>query len=199
MDNISDNLKDLFVSEVRLKILKLMLTQPDEQYHVRAIVRRVDAEINAVRRELAKLESMGLLKNRQSGNRLYYTADTSHLYYRELLSIVTKEDGIGGMILKNIKDLGTIKFTVISSAFLRGRKSTVLDVDLFIVGDVNLEVLKRLVSTAEREMGREINYSVMSEEDFMFRKRKNDHFVSKILSQSRSMLIGDEEEFCAVI
>lgn len=199
MDNISEDLKDLFVSEVRLKILKLMLTNPDEQYHVRAIVRRVDAEINAVRRELAKLESMGLLKNRQSGNRLYYTADTFHPYYRELLSIVTKEDGVGGLILKNIKDLGSIKFAVISTAFLRGRKSTVLDVDLFIVGDVNLEVLKRLVTTGEREAGREINYSVMSEEDFMFRKRKNDHFVSKILSQSRTMLIGDEEEFCAVI
>jgi hypothetical protein len=106
---------------------------------------------------------------------------------------------VGGLIMKNIKDLGTIKFAVLSTAFLRGRKSTVLDVDLFIVGDVNLEVLKRVVSMGEREMNREINYSVMSEEDFMFRKRKNDHFVSKILSQSRTMLIGDEEEFCAVI
>jgi DNA-binding transcriptional ArsR family regulator len=176
-----------------------MLTQPEEQYHVRAIVRAVDAEINAVRRELAKLESMGLLSNRQSGNRLYYKADTTHIYYRELLALVTKEDGVGGLIMKNIKDLGTIKFAVLSTAFLRGRKSTVLDVDLFIVGDVNLEVLKRVVSMGEREMNREINYSVMSEEDFMFRKRKNDHFVSKILSQSRTMLIGDEEEFCAVI
>jgi DNA-binding transcriptional ArsR family regulator len=199
MDNISEDLKDLFVSEVRLKILKLMLTQPEEQYHVRAIVRAVDAEINAVRRELAKLESMGLLSNRQSGNRLYYKADTAHIYYRELLALVTKEDGVGGLIMKNIKDLGTIKFAVLSTAFLRGRKSTVLDVDLFIVGDVNLEVLKRVVAMGEREMSREVNYSVMSEEDFMFRKRKNDHFVSKILSQSRTMLIGDEEEFCAVI
>lgn len=191
-------LKDLFVSEVRLRILSLTLTNPHKQYHVRAIVRAVGAEINAVRRELAKLENMGLLRKRQSGNRLYYKADTANIYYSELLALVSKETGIGGLLLQNAKDLGAIKFAVISTAFLRGRQSTVLDVDLFIVGEVNLEVLKRIVSTAEKDMSREINYSVMSEEDFTFRKRKNDHFVSKILSQSRTMLIGDEEEFCAV-
>lgn len=191
-------LKDLFVSEVRINILRLMLGHPDEQFHVRAIVRAVDAEINAVRRELAKLEEMGLLRKRQSGNRLYYKVDTSHIYYSELLAIVSKSEGVGELILKNAKDLGAIKFAVLSTAFLRGRKSTVLDVDLFVVGEVNLEVMKRIISTAEREMGIEINYSVMTEEDFTFRKRKNDHFISKVLTQSRTMLIGDEEEFCAV-
>ncbi len=192
-------LKDLFVSEVRLKILKLTLTRPDEQFHVRAIVRAVKAEINAVRRELAKLEGMGLLRKRQSGNRIYYKADTTHIYYSELLAMVSKEDGVGGLILKNAKDLGTIKFAMIATAFLKGRKSSVLDVDLFLVGDFELDVLKRVVAMGEREMGVEINYSVMSEEDFTFRKRKNDHFISKVLTQSRTMLIGDEEEFCSVV
>lgn len=191
-------LKDLFVSEVRLKVLKLMLTRPEEQFHVRAIVRAVNAEINAVRRELAKLEGMGLLRKRQSGNRIYYTADTSHMYYSELLAMVSKEDGVGGLILKHAKELGTIKFAMLATAFLKGRKSSVLDVDLFMVGDLDLEVLKKIVAMGEREMGVEINYSVMSEEDFTFRKRKNDHFISKILTQSRTMLVGDEEEFCSV-
>lgn len=192
-------LKDLFVSDVRLKVLKLTLTRPENQFHVRAIVRAVGAEINAVRRELLKLNSMGLLRKRQSGNRLYYKADTSNIYFPELLSLVAKEEGIGGQILKNIKELGAVKFIVLSKSFLRGRKPTVLDVDLFIVGEANLELLKRIVTNTERELNREINYSVMSEEDFTFRKRKNDHFVSKILTQSRTMLVGDEEEFCAVI
>jgi len=112
---------------------------------------------------------------------------------------MAKEDGVGAIILKNAKDIGTIKFAVISTAFLKGRKSTVLDVDLFMVGALNLDVLKRVITVGEREMGVEINYSVMSEEDFTFRKRKNDHFISKVLTQSRTMLIGDEEEFCAVV
>ena len=144
-------LKDLFVSEVRLRILKLMLTQPEEQFHVRAIVRHVGAEINAVRRELLKLNNMGLLRKRQSGNRIYYKADTTNIYYSELLSLISKEEGVGGAIIKNAKELGTIKFAVISKSYLRGRKSTVLDVDLFIVGDVSLEVLKKVVSFSGSE------------------------------------------------
>jgi DNA-binding transcriptional ArsR family regulator len=194
-----EHLKELFVSEVRIKVLDLILPQPEEQFHVRAIVRAVGAEINAVRRELAKLEGMGLLKKRQSGNRIYYKADTANIFYSDLLSLISKKVGVVQAIVNNSKDLGTIKFAVISKAFFRGRKSTVLDVDLFLVGDLNLETLKRVIATAEREMNREINYSVMSEEDFMFRKRKNDHFVAKILTQSRAMIIGDEEEFCSVI
>lgn len=192
-------LKDLFVSEVRIKILRLLLPNPNEQYHIRAIVRAVDAEINAVRRELLKLHNIGLLRKRQSGNRIYYKTDTSNAYYYDLLSLISKDIGVSGYILGNLKQLGNIKFAVLSKSFLKGRKSTVLDVDLFIVGSVNLEVLKRIIETAERSLHNEINYTVMSERDFLFRKRKNDHFVSKLLFQSRSMVIGDEEEFCAVI
>src|SRR4030066_1542360 len=117
-------LKDLFVSDVRLKILTLVLTKPEEQFHVRAIVRAVGAEINAVRRELAKLEGMGLLRKRQSGNRIYYKADASHIYYPELLALIAKEQGVGQQILKNVKELGNIKYAVVSKSFLRGRKST---------------------------------------------------------------------------
>ena len=151
-------LKDLFVSEVRINILRLLLPSPDEQYHVRAIVRAVGAEINAVRRELLKLQNIGLLRKRQSGNRIYYKADTTNLYYSDLLSIVMKEEGVGGYILRNVKQLGDVKFAVLSKSFLRGRKSTVLDVDLLLVGNINLEVSKRVVETAERVLKREINY-----------------------------------------
>lgn len=191
-------LKELFVSDVRVKILKLTFTKPDKNYHVRALVRSVGAEINAVRRELLNLVNIGLLRNRQSGNRIYYTANVNSIYYPELLSLIAKEDGLGSDIIKQQKRLGNVKYAVLSKSFLRGRSSTALDVDLFIVGDINLNVLSEIIKKEEDKAGREINYTVMDEEDFMFRKRKNDAFVAKVLSQSRSMLIGDEEEFCSV-
>jgi len=88
---------------------------------------------------------------------------------------------------------------VLSLAFLRGRKSTALDVDLFIVGDVNLDILQNIVKEEESKTGREINYSVMSSQEFVNRKRTNDTFIYKILTQSRTMLIGDEEKFCSIV
>lgn len=192
-------LKDLFISEVRVNILKTMLPFPDKSFHVRAIVREVKTEINAVRRELARLNSIGLLRKRPSGNRIYYSVDTSSPYYPELLSLIAKEFGLGAEIIRSTKKLGNAKFAVLSRGFSRGRKTSVFDVDLFLVGNVELTVLDDIVKRYQDKIGKEINYSVMSSDDFDFRKRKNDQFVMKILSQSRTMLIGDEEEFSAIM
>ena len=84
-------LQDLFISKVRVNILKLLLLNPGKSFHVRGIVRAVEVEINAIRRELARLEGISLVVKRQSGNRIYYTANTSHLYYPELVSLLAKE------------------------------------------------------------------------------------------------------------
>lgn len=192
-------LKDIFVSEVRVNILKTMLPNPEEQLHVRAIVRAVGTEINAVRRELKRLYKLGLMKKRPSGNRIYYFVDTSHAYYPELLSLVAKEEGLGAEIIKNQKKLGDVKFAVLSRGYSRGRKSNVLDVDLFMVGAVNIDVLQEIVKKIEKEEEREINYSVLGEDEFIYRKRKNDTFVNRILMQSRTFLIGDEEEFSSIM
>ena len=191
-------LKDFFVSEVRVKILKTMLPCPDKPYHVRALVRAVGTEINAVRRELQRLTRAGLLRKRPSGNRVYYSVNTSSPYYPELLSLIAKEVGVGAQIISLSKELGDVKFAVLSRAFSKGRASSVLDVDLFIVGAVNMNVLDKIVAGVEAARGSEINYTVMGEEEFSFRKRRNDQFITRVLSQSRTMLIGEEEEFCSI-
>lgn len=191
-------LKDIFISEVRVNILKLMLPNPKKALHVRAIVRAVGTEINAVRRELENLENLGLFNKRKSSNRLYYSVDTTNILYLELLSLIAKEEGLGADILKNRKSLGDIRFAVLSRKFSRGIPSTTLDVDLFIVGAVNFRLLESIIKECEQKVGRDVHYSVMGEDEFMFRKRKNDQFVSKILSFGRTMLIGDEIEFSSI-
>lgn len=191
-------LKDLFVSEVRINILKIMLPHPERPLHVRALVRSVGTEINAVRRELKRLHDLGLLKKRQSSNRLYYTVDTTNMFYAELLSLVAKEEGLGASIIKSKRELGDVHFAILSRRFSRNIESTVLDVDLFMVGTVNMDVLEKLVKAHETKIGREVHYSVLGSDEFMFRKRRNDQFVSKVMAQGRTMLIGDEEEFSAM-
>ena len=192
-------LNKILVSEVRVNILKLLLLNPKRGFHIRAIVRQVGAEINAVRRELDNLFDINLVTRRQSSNKIFYQIETTHPFYSDLLSLVAKEEGIGSAIVKKAKHIGRIEYAVLSLAFLRGRKSTALDVDLFIVGDVTENMVKDIVLEEEGKMGREINYSIMNLEEFMNRKRTNDPFIYRVLTQSRTMLIGDDEKFCAVV
>jgi DNA-binding transcriptional ArsR family regulator len=192
-------LNKILVSEVRVNILKLLLLNPNRAFHIRAIVRQVGAEINAVRRELDNLFEINLVNRRQSSNKIFYQIETSHPFFSDLLSLVAKEEGVGAAIVKNEKRIGMVDYAVLSLAFLRGRKSTALDVDLFIVGDVDLEVIKNVVKEEESKMNKEINYSVMNMEEFMSRKRTNDPFIYRVMTQSRTMLIGDDEKFCAIV
>ena len=187
-------LEDLITSKTRVKILSLFLKDVEAMYHVRDIVRRVDEEINAVRRELILLDKKGLLSREQRGNRVYYYFNKNYPYLSDLIRLNVKEFGLGREILKNKAKLGNIKYAMLSGKFVNS-KSGKDDVDMLIVGLVVLPELQLIVKAEEASKEQEINYTVMSEEEFNFRKSRRDPFIYSIISGSRIMLIGDEEKF----
>ena len=67
------------------------------------------------------------------------------------------------------------------------------EVDILVVGDIVLPELANLIRAEESKRGKEINYTVMSREEFDFRKKRRDPFLLGILSGSRTMVVGDEE------
>lgn len=187
-------LEDLITSKTRVKILSLFLQDINSMYHVREIVRRVDEEINAVRRELILLDKKGILTREKRGNRVYYSLDRSYPYLSDLVRLSAKEFGIGREIIKNRSKLGNIKYVMLSGKYVKS-KSTQEDVDLLIVGLVVLPELQQIIKEEEQAKKQEINYTVMSEDEFNFRKSRRDPFIYSIISGSRIMLIGDEEKF----
>jgi len=187
-------LKDLMVSKVRVKLLQIFLSQPKEIFYVRQLVRAVGEEINAVRRELARMEKAGMVKKEARGNRLYYWFNDHYLFWGDLLSLVAKTTGLGGQILKRKNRLGQIKLVMLSGRLVRGLPPVEGGVDLLIVGEVLMPELASIVREEEKQLEREVNYTVMSREEFEFRKRRRDPFLLGILSGSRVMIIGDEEE-----
>lgn len=190
-------IQDFIISRVRVKLLSLFFLSPDEMYYVRQLVRATEEEINAVRRELGHMEKIGLLRKEERGNRLYYFLNKDYPLYYELLGLVHKTDGLGRLLYKNKNKLGKIRFAMLSGKFARRLPRKKNEVDLLIVGEINAGRIGKLVKKGEEKFGREINFTVMSEEEFAFRKKRNDPFVKGILEGSRIMLIGDEEEMVA--
>lgn len=93
-------LTDFMVSRVRVKMIQTFLSHPGEMFYVRQLTRETKEEINAVRRELQRMEKSGMLKSEHRGNRLYYFFKPSYLFYQELLSLVAKTTGLGKAIIK---------------------------------------------------------------------------------------------------
>jgi hypothetical protein len=183
------DLNDIITSRVRVKVLELFFGNVREMYHVRGIVRAVNEEINSVRRELKRFEKAGILKSE------YYSIRSDYEYYGDLLSIVAKTTGLGKEININIKKIGRVSFIMFSGRFVR-RKSRKKDddVDILVVGDIVLPELAAVVRKEESKREQEINYTVMSRDELIFRKKRRDPFLQGILSGSRVMIVGDEED-----
>ncbi len=188
------DLGDFITSKVRIKILELFFSNIGEMYHVRGIVREIKEEINAVRRELSRLEGAGMIKKEARGNRVYYWPRTDYLLYGDLLGIVAKTTGLGLQIISNKKKIGKVNYAMFSGQFVRHKDPQKEDeVDILVVGDIVLPELATLIRVEESKRGREINYTVMSREELEFRKKRRDPFLLGILAESRVMIIGDEE------
>ncbi|MDP2649816.1 MAG: hypothetical protein Q8P10_03145 [bacterium] len=186
-------LEDLITSKSRVKLLTVFLSAPLEMYHVRGLVRRTGDEINAVRRELQFLEKKGILVKEHRANRLYYSFSKNYPFYFDLLQLGSKIIGLGADVLKNKAKLGRIKYAMFSGRFARHIKKDPEAVDFLIVGTIVLPELSLLIKNEEKRLGSEINYTVMTEDEFNFRKKRHDPFIFGILTGSRVMLIGDEE------
>ena len=188
------NLGDIITSKVRIKILELFFSNLKEIYHVRGIVRETKEEINAVRRELFRLEKAGILRKEPRGNRIYYSIRSEYPFFGDLVSIVAKTTGLGKAIIDGRNKIGKISFVMFSGRFIESKDlKKEDDVDILVVGEVVLPELATIIRTEESKRGREINYTVMSREEYDFRKKRRDPFLLGILSGSRVMVIGDEE------
>ena len=136
-----------------------------------------------------------IITSKVRGNRLYYWVRTDYPSFGDLLSMVAKSTGLGLELIDNKSKVGKINYIMFSGRFVRrkeGKRDD--DVDILIVGDVVLPELAAIVRKEETRREKEINYTVMSREEFDFRKKRRDPFLLGILAGSRVMIIGDEED-----
>jgi predicted transcriptional regulator/predicted nucleotidyltransferase len=195
-------IEQLFGSKTRVKLLSLFLNNPGRPFYVREITRKIDEQINSVRRELANLLSVGLISSESSNNRLYYEVNTKYDYYEQLRNIfttmtVSSEDKIMAdtreedQIAKKLKATGSVQFAFLTGSFVRDSR---VGIDMFIVGDVNKTRLAKLVADIEKEMNRELNYTVMTPDDYSYRLALNDRFVVNLLEAKKIVIVDSQRE-----
>lgn len=185
---------ELFISRVRVKLLQLFLSTEEALLHVREIVRRTGEEINAVRRELARMEKYGLVSSEWRANRRLYHFRKDYIFYQQLLGFAAKSSGLGGEIIKNKGKLGKVKFAMIATRFAKNNLAGPEDVDLLVVGQIVLPELQAIVADEQTRHEHEINYSFMDEAEFNFRMKRRDPFILRVVTQPKIMLMGDEDD-----
>jgi len=192
-------LEHLFGSRTRVKLLTLFIHNPDDGFYVRELTRKIDTQINAVRREIQNLEKMGLIVEgaapveaspvkRPGLKRKYYIANKDFPLYRELHSLLTKAHVFMERRLDDrIQRLGSINYLAFMGSFqgMMGQP-----VDLFLVGSVDETEFKKLVQELEKELGFEINFSIMTPTEYTYRKEIADRFLLSILAADKTVSVN---------
>lgn len=190
-------IEQLFGSKTRVKLLQLFYTNPNRSFYVREITRKIDEQINSVRRELANLLSIGIISSDTTNNRLYYEVNQKFEHYDAFRSVfggvptasTTKKTKAAKTTAQDeLKTLGRVDLLVYTGSFTRDESA---GIDLFMVGDVNSHALDKYIAELEKKEGRDIRYTVLSLDDFRYRQQIKDRFVSNILDAKKQVIVDD--------
>lgn len=184
----------LFGSKTRVKLLHLFLSNPNRAFYVREITRKIDEQINSVRRELANMLSVGIISSESSNNRLYYEVNQDYQHYEALRAIFVDSQSSSETVensdwSKRLKPLGDIRVALLAGSLVHGSKS---DIDVLIAGNINKTQSKKFFKELETEEDRSLNYTTMSYEDFYYRLSVKDKFILSVLSGKHTVLVDAE-------
>ena len=187
----------LFGSKTRVKLLHLFLNNPEKSFYVREITRMIDEQINSVRRELANMVSVGIVQQDAIDNKLYYSVNEDYLYIKPLAAIFSDKNteggagAAGGVSWKDsLGRMRGLRLAIISGKLVVGSSSAV---DLLLVGDdMSAVTIKNLVKKIEKDRKIEINYAVISYDDFYYRMSVKDRFIMDIIRNKHSVLVDTE-------
>lgn len=186
----------LFGSKTRAKLLKLFFENPEKSFYVREMTRVIDEQINSVRRELLNLESIGIVKNETFDNKVYYSANNKHPFYRPMIDIFSKK--IDASREKDVKETTWEAYTRPIKNYLKGlvvtnRLPGQEGIDLLIIGNDKTKKLTRWAEVVEKKQGKPINYVIMSADDFKYRRSVHDRFVEDILEMEITEIIDPDK------
>lgn len=188
-------IEQLFGSKTRVKLLQLFYSNPNRSFYVREITRKIDEQINSVRRELANMLSIGIISSDTNNNRLYYEVNQDYEHYIPLAAIF----GAGSMPTaesapaaeaeaQGFKAMGNTSLVLLTGQLTRDERS---DIDVLLVGDLNQTQVAKYIAELEAKEGKELRYAVMADDEFRYRQEVNDRFLTLVL-QSKMQILMDK-------
>lgn len=184
----------LFGSKTRVKLLHLFLNNPGKAFYVREITRLIDEQINSVRRELANMLGVGIITSSTSDNKLYYEINQRYDYYvpfraifadEHITTTASAQSSRRGSWHGLIEGLAGLRLAVLAGVLVKGSASSV---DILLVGNISSVKIKNVIKQIEKIEVRELNYSVLSYDDFYYRLSVRDKFITEILGGKHTIL-----------
>ena len=170
--------------------------RPYERFHVRELERLTGISAGSLHRELKAMSEAGLLIRAQQGNQVLYQADPSCSIFEELASIFRKTIGLGSELTTALAPIADrIDVAFVFGSMASGTQHAKSDVDICVLGEVELLDVVKAIGSLQESLRREINPVVMSARQFANDLANQERFAERLVAEPRIFVIGDENEF----
>jgi predicted nucleotidyltransferase/DNA-binding transcriptional ArsR family regulator len=191
-----NKLLSVLFGSYRLRVLALLLLQPEQRFHVRELARQTDTSAGTLHRELSKLAEAGLLLREKQGNQVLYQANRACPIFHELAGVFRKTSGAMSVVQGALEGIESqIQFALLFGSFAQGTETPGSDVDVLVVGEVSFAEVVRTLYSAQEKLQREINPVVYSSAEFQLRLQNKEPLVMDVLAKPKLFLIGAEHDF----
>lgn len=184
---------DVLFSPTRRGVLELAFGQPEREWFLSEMAKRLKKTPSSLQREVEALEAAGLLRSRRDGRRAYYQAEESASIFPELRSLIAKTRGVIPSLSEALLGLKSpIDAALVYGSTARGEDQATSDIDLLVISDeLTLEELYRVLAPLEERLGRTIHPTLYGREEFRKKRESGNPFLAKVLSGKTIMLMGD--------
>lgn len=185
--------------EVRAKVLAATFGQPAREWYVTELARALGTRPSSLQRELEALSKAGILKQRQDGRRVYVRPDRTSPVFADLKHLLEKTAGLIPILSRELEPLGeSVRVAFLYGSIARSEETSASDMDLMVIGEAGLSDLIPALRSSERTLGRPVNPTVYSVEEFQQKARTRDHFVTTVLKGAKQFVKGSEHELEAI-
>jgi len=185
---MSEVLEILFGSKERARLLRFFLQNPDQDYSYAEMSRR-NMLRGSIKREMENLKRIKFIVRHSRKGNISYVLNQDCSFYPELKKLISKSNVYPQCkSIAKIGEIGSVKFAAISGVFINYQKGKA---DMIIVGDdISRAKLKNLMAGLEAEIGKEIDFVLMSSEEFKYRLNMLDKFILEFLEGPHEEIIN---------
>ncbi|MGD2083096.1 MAG: nucleotidyltransferase domain-containing protein [Chromatiales bacterium] len=189
-------LSEVLFSKTRRQVLRLLFGRPERSYHFNEIVRLAGVGIGSVTRELDKLTGSGLVTMTKAGNQNRYQANRGSPIFDEIRGIVLKTFGLADVLRAALEPLAErIAAAFVYGSVAKGTDTAASDIDLLLIGDdLTYADLVTALAEAEQQLGRSVNPTLYSTEEFRRKLGAGAAFLERVMEQPKIFLLGATDD-----
>lgn len=188
------------LGQTRTSVLSALFLHPEKSLHVRALARVTGASAGSLHRELAALSSLGLLLRQEVGRQVHYQANPKCLVFAELAGLLRKTAGLADVLRVAMLPLGEkVTLAFVYGSVASGTERVGSGVDVMVLGQAGFADLALAFADVANALGREVNPTPMSVQNFVSKYVERDGFVCNVVANPKIWLIGGEDDFAKLV